>query len=137
MCFQLLKYLKEGTLVEDYLLDHVPQLMSCLRECNVHLRWLVLHTAEGRKFIGLSVCLSLNLCCLPVVSMENRRCKFFREAVLGDKYDPLLLFRLLLNTGQFEYVLKEVQHSRTGQRNSTITRTAFRLYCVCRCLRRC
>jgi WASH complex subunit strumpellin len=95
---QLLKYLKEGTLVEDYLLDHVPQLMSCLRECNVHLRWLILHTSE--------------------VSVDHRRCKMIRDAVWAEKYDPHLLFRLLLNTGQFEYVLKEMFKKMLAQKQT-------------------
>ncbi|XP_062506598.1 WASH complex subunit 5-like [Corticium candelabrum] len=93
---QLVKYLKEGTLVEDYLLDHIPQLMNCLRECNVCLRWLVLHTAE--------------------VSMENRRCKLIRDVVLAEKYNPQQLFRLLLNTGQFEFVLKEMFKKMLAQK---------------------
>ena len=45
---QVEQYLKEGTLVEDYVLDNVGRLMGCLRECNVALRWVILHTAPGR-----------------------------------------------------------------------------------------
>ena len=44
---QVEQYLKEGTLVEDYVLDNVSRLMGCLRECNVTLRWVILHTAQG------------------------------------------------------------------------------------------
>ena len=40
-------YLKEGTLVENYVLDNLNRLMGCLRECNVTLRWIMLHTAQG------------------------------------------------------------------------------------------
>ncbi|XP_033109698.1 WASH complex subunit 5-like, partial [Anneissia japonica] len=40
-------YLTEGSLTEEYVLDNIPKLMNCLRECNVTIRWLMLHTAEG------------------------------------------------------------------------------------------
>lgn len=46
-CMQVMGYLKEGTLVENYVLDNLHKLMGCLRECNVTLRWIMLHTAQG------------------------------------------------------------------------------------------
>lgn len=36
-------YLKEGKLLDDYVLDHVQPLLECLRECNITIRWLLLH----------------------------------------------------------------------------------------------
>ena len=45
LCERALKLLQEGVLVEDYVLDHVPKLMTFLRECNCTLRWMMLHTA--------------------------------------------------------------------------------------------
>ena len=44
---QVEEYLTEGTLVADFVLDSVGKLMNCLRECNVTLRWIMLHTAAG------------------------------------------------------------------------------------------
>ena len=41
---KVLSELKEGTLTEDYLLDHIPRLMNLIRDCNVTIRWLMLHT---------------------------------------------------------------------------------------------
>ena len=35
--------------MEDYVLDNVGRLMNCLRECNTTLRWIMLHTAAGRR----------------------------------------------------------------------------------------
>ena len=35
---ELTKYLTEGVLTEEYVLDHIPPLMNCLRRCNVILR---------------------------------------------------------------------------------------------------
>jgi len=45
----VLGYLKEGVLVEEFVLDSIPKLMNLLRECNVTYRWLMLHVAEGGK----------------------------------------------------------------------------------------
>lgn len=36
--------LKEGALTEEFILDHIPKVMNSLRECNVTLRWIILHT---------------------------------------------------------------------------------------------
>ena len=44
----VLGLLKEGTLAEDYVLDHVPRLMNTIRACNVTIRWLVLHAAPSK-----------------------------------------------------------------------------------------
>ncbi len=40
---QLLK----GFLREEIVLDNIPKLLNCLRDCNVAIRWLMLHTAES------------------------------------------------------------------------------------------
>lgn len=85
---QVEEYLTEGTLVEDYVLDNIARLMTCLRECNVTLRWTMLHTA--------------------LVSDHHRRCKQIRDDVCAVGYNPRSLFVLLLNTAQFEFLLKEM-----------------------------
>ena len=38
------KYLKEGVLVEEFILDSIPKLLNVMRDSNVTLRWLMLHT---------------------------------------------------------------------------------------------
>lgn len=86
---QVLNFLKEGVLIEEYVLDNIPKLMNLLRECNVTYRWLMLHTVEG-------------------VSDTNKKCRQIREAILSYGYDPKLLFQLLLNMSQFEFLLKEM-----------------------------
>lgn len=35
-------YLKEGILVDEYVLSHTTKLIHCMRDCNVALRWLLL-----------------------------------------------------------------------------------------------
>jgi hypothetical protein len=46
------KYIIEGQLIEEYALDHTKELMNCLRDSNVTLRWLMLHRkCKNKKFI--------------------------------------------------------------------------------------
>ncbi|CAB4023119.1 WASH complex subunit strumpellin, partial [Paramuricea clavata] len=86
---QVLKFLKEGFLTEEYVLDNIPKLMNCIRDCNVTLRWVLLHTTDG-------------------VSEIHKRCRAIREIVLTSGYSASNWFDILLNTAQFEYVVKEL-----------------------------
>lgn len=43
------QFLKEGYLREEMVLDNIPRLLNCLRDCNVAIRWLMLHTADAGK----------------------------------------------------------------------------------------
>jgi len=43
---QVQQFLKEGCLREELVLDNIPKLLNCLRDCNVAIRWLMLHTAD-------------------------------------------------------------------------------------------
>lgn len=62
---------------------------------------------------------------------QNRRCKALREQVLTDaKYNPLAVFQLLLNIGQFEFTLKEVSAV-------IILAHAFTLYIIIQCIIQC
>ncbi|XP_031552063.1 WASH complex subunit 5-like [Actinia tenebrosa] len=85
---EVLNYLREGFLVEEYVLDHIPKLMNCLRDCNVTLRWLILHTCD--------------------VFDNNKKCRAIRDIVTSSGYSPRAVFELLLNTAQFELKLKEM-----------------------------
>ena len=53
-------YLKEGTLQDDYVLDNVQKLMNCLRECNVTIRWIMMHTAASELPWKLLHCVLLS-----------------------------------------------------------------------------
>jgi len=37
------KYIIEGQLVEEFVLDHVKELMNVLRDSNVTIRWIMIH----------------------------------------------------------------------------------------------
>uniref|UniRef100_A0A8C6KXU5 WASH complex subunit 5 n=1 Tax=Nothobranchius furzeri TaxID=105023 RepID=A0A8C6KXU5_NOTFU len=88
---QVQQRLKEGFLREEIILDHIPKLLNCLRDCNVAIRWLMLHSAES------------------AYDLNNKRLRQVRDQVLSDsKYKPKILFQLLLDTAQFEFMLKEM-----------------------------
>jgi len=52
---QLRDVLKEGILNEEFLLDNMPKLMNLIRQSNVTLRWILLHTNSSiaGKFFGI------------------------------------------------------------------------------------
>ena len=54
---QVQQFLKEGYLREEMVLDNIPRLLNCLRDCNVAIRWLMLHTADSGN--GRKVCPSV------------------------------------------------------------------------------
>ncbi|XP_046320558.1 WASH complex subunit 5 [Marmota monax] len=88
---QVQQFLKEGYLREEMVLDNIPRLLNCLRDCNVAIRWLMLHTADSA--------------CDP----NNKRLRQIKDQILTDsRYNPKILFQLLLDTAQFEFILKEM-----------------------------
>lgn len=85
------QYLTEGVLTQEFVLDSIPKLLHCLRDCNVSLRWAMLHVAES------------------AYDSSNKRSRQVREQVMADcKYRPDTMFQLLLNTAQLEFQLKEM-----------------------------
>jgi WASH complex subunit strumpellin len=89
---QVEQYLIEGVLVEEYVLKNISNLLKFMKECNIVLRWIILHTSE-----------------LPIGADINKRCKQMLQLVIADAhYNPADVFDLLLNTAQFEFNLKEV-----------------------------
>jgi len=76
-CFDRLRsYVVDGQLLEDYVLDHVKQLLECLRDSNVCIRWLLLHH-------------------------NNCRSSAYRE-VVQKAYDKDRLVRFILQLAKFE-----------------------------------
>lgn len=47
-------------------------------------------------------------CLHRAVADYNKVCKQVRDHVCSFRYDPKMVFVLLLNTAQFEFILKEV-----------------------------
>ena len=78
---QLLKYLTKGVLTKDYVMVNVRKLVHVARECNVTLRWFLLHrTTQHRKYRDMI------LRAVPV------------DAIID----------LMTNTAQFEQQLKNI-----------------------------
>uniref|UniRef100_A0A8C4QPA4 WASH complex subunit 5 n=1 Tax=Eptatretus burgeri TaxID=7764 RepID=A0A8C4QPA4_EPTBU len=95
------KFLKEGTLTDQYVLNSIPKLLNSLRVCNVSLRWCMLHTAEDAYDLG------------------NKRSRQVRDQVIADaQYNPLAVFQLLLDTAQFEFLLKEMFRQMLAEKQS-------------------
>ncbi|XP_039215762.1 WASH complex subunit 5 isoform X3 [Crotalus tigris] len=88
---QVQQFLKEGCLREEMVLDNIPKLLNCLRDCNVAIRWLMLHAAD------------------LAYDPNNKRLRQIKDQVLTDsRFKPKILFQLLLDTAQFEFILKEM-----------------------------
>uniref|UniRef100_A0A1B6MUI7 WASH complex subunit strumpellin n=2 Tax=Graphocephala atropunctata TaxID=36148 RepID=A0A1B6MUI7_9HEMI len=86
------QFLKEGSLVRDNILDHANKVINLIRECNVTLRWLMLHSAANHS-----------------VAEVGKKCKQVRDQVLADmKHPPLMIFKLLLNTAELELKVKDL-----------------------------
>ncbi len=52
LIIQLRQLLKEGVLTEEFLLDNMQKLINLIRQSNVTLRWMLLHTnalTAGKK----------------------------------------------------------------------------------------
>mmetsp|Transcript_24845 Transcript_24845/g.36645 ORF Transcript_24845/g.36645 Transcript_24845/m.36645 type:complete len:1170 (+) Transcript_24845:53-3562(+) len=77
----LKKFLVEGVLTQEYLLDNMNLLMNCMRGCNVSLRWRLMHRRT---------------------EVEALRKIVYSTMPAED------IVTLLLNTSQLEYILKEM-----------------------------
>eukprot|EP00005_Dracoamoeba_jomungandri_P006405 CAMPEP_0174262476 /NCGR_PEP_ID=MMETSP0439-20130205/12995_1 /TAXON_ID=0 /ORGANISM="Stereomyxa ramosa, Strain Chinc5" /LENGTH=1153 /DNA_ID=CAMNT_0015347191 /DNA_START=64 /DNA_END=3525 /DNA_ORIENTATION=- len=78
---ELSKYLMEGVLVDEFVLQKHPHLMNCFRHCNVTIRWLMLHsTTQPRKL----------------------------QEIVRQGFNPEDVLLLLLNTAQLEYLTKKI-----------------------------
>uniref|UniRef100_A0A2M4ABQ8 Strumpellin n=1 Tax=Anopheles triannulatus TaxID=58253 RepID=A0A2M4ABQ8_9DIPT len=86
--------LREGNLTEQKLLDHMPKVMALVRECNITLRWVMLHT-------GGTTC---------TFDAASKRCRQVRELIESeiDFRRGVPLFELLLNTSQLELAVREM-----------------------------
>ena len=87
---QILKLLKEGVLHREYVLDNVPKLIHTMREANVTIRWMMLHTHNSPS------------------SSQHKRCKAIRDQIMAQGFNPKAVFSLLLNAAQYEFVLKNM-----------------------------
>lgn len=84
--------LKEGTLTDTFLVKDVSRIVSVIRECNVTVRWLMLH---------------MNKCTYDCSS--SKKCKQAEAQVIADaSHKSSELFELILNTSQLELKTRDI-----------------------------
>jgi WASH complex subunit strumpellin len=48
---KLKSYIIEGQLAEEFVLDHIKELLACLRDANVTMRWIMIHRhCKNKKY---------------------------------------------------------------------------------------
>lgn len=95
------QYLKEGSITNESLLRDINKIITVLRNCNVALRWLMLHTIHksGKP-------------------EKSKRSKQLRELVIAEcKVDPVDLFKLLLNTAQLELCVRDMYKTLLAEKD--------------------
>uniref|UniRef100_H2YIV2 WASH complex subunit 5 n=1 Tax=Ciona savignyi TaxID=51511 RepID=H2YIV2_CIOSA len=101
-------FLKEGVLTSEFMLDNIPKLMNTLRECNVTMRWLMLHSINTGNLTTMSGC------------DLHKKCKQLRELVLvTTSIKQSDIFILLLNTAQLELKLKDMFRKMLQDKETT------------------
>ncbi|XP_053677589.1 WASH complex subunit 5 [Anopheles nili] len=88
--------LREGNLTEQNLLDHMPKVMALVRDCNITVRWVLLHTSGSSTLDMTSAAVS-------------KRCRQVRELIEQEiDFRGVVFFELLLNTSQLELKVREI-----------------------------
>lgn len=84
--------LKDGVVTQKMLIKNITKIVNLIRECNVTLRWLMLHT------------------CGPTYDCsQHKKCKQIESQVVNDSaYKSIELFELLLNVSQLELKVREI-----------------------------
>jgi len=108
------QFLTEGVLTEEYVLVHHQKLIAALRECNITIRWLMLHTTDLPYIFNRAGMLSDRGNFLLSDVFKNS--KAVREIILQQdlkadlkaRFNPDGVLLLLLYTAQLEYVLGEI-----------------------------
>lgn len=87
---QTANVLKDGALTETMVIKNITKILNLIRECNVTLRWLMLHAS-------------------PLVNdvMSKKYKHVYEQVLIDSNYKKSELFKLLLNTGQLEFIVTE------------------------------
>eukprot|EP00049_Salpingoeca_infusionum_P018780 m.358747 g.358747 ORF g.358747 m.358747 type:complete len:1177 (-) comp18266_c0_seq1:307-3837(-) len=101
---KLVGLLKEGVLTEDYVLDTIPKHMQLMKEANVTLRWLLLHTYSDPLLTNNKQCQML------LKTVRDRAAASVQASARGPQqvHYTDVVFTFLLNISQYEFVLKEM-----------------------------
>ncbi len=96
------KFLTEGVLNEDFVLNNIEKLLNCIRISNTNMRWLMLHRKSS-----------------------DRR---FKNIVLLSGVSPKRLVRLLLTSAQLELILKDMLKTLLEEKSEKWT--SFKQQCA-------
>ncbi|CAH0547854.1 unnamed protein product [Brassicogethes aeneus] len=81
--------LKEGNITKETLLKDINNIINTLRDCNVTVRWLMLHTFGKQD--------------------KNKKLKQLKDLIVNEsKCESAQIFKLLLNTAQLELTCREM-----------------------------
>lgn len=84
--------LKEGMLTVENVVANITKIINLIRDCNVYLRFAMLHTTEAIYTIS-----------------RNKKCKQVSDQViLHLEFVPSKVFELLLNTSQLEIKIRNI-----------------------------
>ncbi|KRT79258.1 hypothetical protein AMK59_7788 [Oryctes borbonicus] len=101
---ETVKLLQEGNITNDNLLSIITNILTTLKDCNVVLRWLILHTANGKHDNNI---------------FKHKKCKQIRDLVIAEcKCDNVHIFRLLLNTAQLELITRDIFKNLLAEKES-------------------
>jgi len=92
---------KDGIITEDTALDQSAKVMNLLKECNVTLKWTMLHTTP-----------------LSNGAENSKKCRQLRDLVLQElEFENYAkLFALLTNTAQFEFRFRSIYKNMLDNR---------------------
>ncbi|OTF76996.1 WASH complex subunit strumpellin-like protein [Euroglyphus maynei] len=104
------KYLKEGIITEETILNKINEYMNTSRNANVTLRWIMLHTVAMKgDFIESH--------------HSMKRCRQIREQIIMElKFNSIELFHLLLNTSEFELRIRDIYKQILQNRHDKVIR---------------
>ena len=95
---QLDKYLSNETLTDQYVLDHTNELLNFMRQCNVAIRWRILHRlVDDKQFSNIISPQNGN-------TESSQKNKSEISAIIEHES---LLVSLLLQSSRFDMILKE------------------------------
>lgn len=82
---QLTEYLQEGWLSEDSFVDHSGRIMNCIRDSNVVLKWLLLHSRPQQIWQTNKLIKSLTLEVMASQPDPRRLCEFLQNLCVLEK----------------------------------------------------
>jgi len=107
----LIQYVSDGVIGTEFVLNNAHKVINSLRRCNVALKWLVLHTANVKSGMKLVKIYLPYWSAIDLDFEQQRKCQQFRDLILQDsRINISAVFQMLVNTAQFEFVVKEVFH---------------------------